>query len=360
GVPLIESVIRNFRAAGVASLVVIVNEAEQAVVDWSRSRFADLDLEFIVKTTRSSLASFLEVTAWRPGGRMLVSTVDAWCREADFVRFVEAASRRPVEATVLAVTPLVADENPLRVDVDAGGRIIGLGGAAGDLVTAGMYLVSERVRTRVAPVELGRLREFLGWLCQAGEPLFGEVVETVVDVDGAGEVAIAEGMASPGRESDDAEILRLTGKHLEARGLQVILKTPDDVNGVDDARPRFVFLMCERVEVLGKLRALEASGVPHVNTPQAVLNTYRERMLEAFAEANVPFVESRVVSTRDRRVEGARPVWVKRADVHNTRDGDVVFASTADAVRQALKALAARGIPRAVLQPHVDGDLVKF
>jgi len=165
---------------------------------------------------------------------------------------------------------------------------------------------------------------------------------------------------SPGRESDDAEILRLTGKHLEARGLQVILKTPDDVNGVDDARPRFVFLMCERVEVLGKLRALEASGVPHVNTPQAVLNTYRERMLEAFAEANVPFVESRVVSTRDRRVEGARPVWVKRADVHNTRDGDVVFASTADAVRQALKALAARGIARAVLQPHVDGDLVKF
>jgi len=165
---------------------------------------------------------------------------------------------------------------------------------------------------------------------------------------------------SPGRESDDAEILRLTGKHLEARGLQVILKTPDDVNGVDDARPRFVFLMCERVEVLGKLRALEASGVEHVNTPLAVLNTYRERMIEVFAEANVPFIESRVVSTRDRRVETAAPVWVKRADVHNTQDGDVVFAPTADALRAALAGLAARGIARAVLQPDVRGDLVKF
>ena len=165
---------------------------------------------------------------------------------------------------------------------------------------------------------------------------------------------------SPGRESDDSEILRLTGKHLEARGLQVILKTPDEVNGVDAVRPRFVFLMCERVEVLGKLRALEASGVPHVNTTQAVLNTYRERMIEAFAEANVPFIESRVVSTQDRRVEGAPPVWVKRADVHNTRAGDVVFAPTTDTVRQALEGLAARRIPRAVLQPHVDGDLVKF
>src|SRR5438876_12111447 len=72
---------------------------------------------------------------------------------------------------------------------------------SGDLVTAGMYLVSERVRTRVAPAELGRLREFLGWLCQAGEPLFGEVVETVVDVDRAGDVAIAEALALAGRVS---------------------------------------------------------------------------------------------------------------------------------------------------------------
>src|SRR5207302_38429 len=135
GVPLIESVIRNFRAASIASLVVIVNEQEQAVVDWSRSRFADLDLEFIVKTTPSSLVSFREVTARRRGGRMLVSTVDAWCREADFVRFVEAASRRPAQATVLAVTPFVADENPLHVRVDAGGRVLHLGEAAGDLVT---------------------------------------------------------------------------------------------------------------------------------------------------------------------------------------------------------------------------------
>jgi hypothetical protein len=169
-----------------------------------------------------------------------------------------------------------------------------------------------------------------------------------------------EAAHSPGRESDDTEILRLTGKHLETRGLQVILKTPDEVDGVDDVRPRFVFLMCERVEVLQRLGALEASGVPHVNTPRAVLNTYRERMIKAFAEGNVPFVASRVVATGDPRVESALPAWVKRADVHNTRDGDVVFAPTADAARRALEELAARGIPRAVLQPHVDGDLVKF
>ena len=169
-----------------------------------------------------------------------------------------------------------------------------------------------------------------------------------------------EAAHSPGRESDDAEILRLTGKHLEAKGLQVVLRTPEEVTGLPEAPPRFVFLMCERVEVLERLHVLEASGVPHVNSTRSVLNTYRERMLEAFAEANVPFIASRLVPTSATAVPDAPPVWVKRADVHNTQEGDVVYAPAADAVAAALRGLAARGIARAVIQPHVPGDLVKF
>ena len=165
---------------------------------------------------------------------------------------------------------------------------------------------------------------------------------------------------SPGRESDDTEILRLTGKQLEAKGFEVVLKSPDEVDGLDGARPRFVFLMCERVPVLDRLRALEASGVPHVNSPRAVLNTYRDRMIAAFDEANVPFIPSRIVPTATPAGAGPSPVWVKRADVHNTQDGDVVFAPTPEAVVAALQGLAERSIPRAVIQPHVEGDLVKF
>ncbi len=56
---------------------------------------------------------------------MLVTTVDAWCVESDFVRFVEAAARRPLDATVLAVTPLIADEKP------AARRHGGRGGVSG-------------------------------------------------------------------------------------------------------------------------------------------------------------------------------------------------------------------------------------
>ena len=169
-----------------------------------------------------------------------------------------------------------------------------------------------------------------------------------------------ESTHSPGRESDDTEILRLTGKHLEAKGFHVELKTADEVTEDAESWPRFVFLMCERVEVLERLRTLEVSGVPHVNTPRAVHNTYRDRMIAVLDEANVPFIASRIVGTSETPEPGALPVWVKRGDVHNTQEGDVVRASSAAEVETALRGLAQRGIKRAVLQPHVEGDLIKF
>ena len=165
---------------------------------------------------------------------------------------------------------------------------------------------------------------------------------------------------SPGRESDDAEILRLTGKQLEARGYQIALKSTDELGGPDDAAPDFVFLMCETQEPLRRLAALEGRGIPHINPIGAVLNTYRDRMIAQFEEAGVPFVPSRLVDTASRPTSSTWPLWVKRGDVHNTQDGDVVQATDDRSLAAALASLATRGIERAVLQPHVAGDLVKF
>ena len=165
---------------------------------------------------------------------------------------------------------------------------------------------------------------------------------------------------SPERESDDAEILCLTGKYLAAEGFEVILKTPDEVTGLPDARPPCIFLMCEGLDVLARLRAWERSGVRQVNSPRGVFNTYRERMIRQLRGAKVPFIQSRLISTTAAPDRMLLPVWVKRADVHKTQEADVVYAPSEDALLGALQGLAARGIPRAVLQPHVAGDLIKF
>ena len=194
GVPLIESVLRNFIAADIRTIVVIVNEQEQDCVDWVRRRFPDLDCDFIVKSTRSSLESFREVTARLGAGPSLVSTVDAWCRPEDFQRFVSAAVSRPAGVSVLAVTPFVDDEKPLWVRLDDDGRIREIGGSHGDAVTAGMYLLSDRARSLAVSADLPRLRDYLAWLLTQGETLYGEIIETVVDVDRPADIAVAEGL----------------------------------------------------------------------------------------------------------------------------------------------------------------------
>jgi hypothetical protein len=171
---------------------------------------------------------------------------------------------------------------------------------------------------------------------------------------------------SPGRETDDAQILGLTGKALESRGFDVRildpeeLDTPGGLDTINEPIPDGIFLMCERPPVLERLRAWEISGVRLVNSPVAVWNTYREQMIALLAEANVAFIPSRVISPAEPVAVTSLPVWVKRGDVHNTQAGDVVFAETGGAVTSALAGLAARGIPKAVIQSHVPGDLIKF
>lgn len=195
GVPLIEGVVRNFLAAGISALTVIVNEDERDCVEWLAARFPAVDFRFIVCTTASSLESFSRVLAAAPAGPILMSTVDAWCRPVDFVAFVERARRRPADTTVLAVTPLVEDERPLWATLEGDGRIRSLGGASGNVVTAGIYLVPERVRALTPPPGLGRLREFLAWLVRRGEMVYGETVDRVVDVDRLADVTLAESMS---------------------------------------------------------------------------------------------------------------------------------------------------------------------
>ena len=194
GTPLIERVVRNFIAAGISSLVIIVNEQERQCVEWVRSRFPHLRLRFIVKTTRSSLESFVEITRLLGPTRAVISTVDAWCPKKDFAKFVETAQRFPAEAVVLGVTPFVADERPLWVRLDAAGRVTRLGGDSGELVTAGMYLVPARLATLSPPTALGSLRDFLAWLVARGEPTYGVTIQAVIDVDRPDDVTLAETM----------------------------------------------------------------------------------------------------------------------------------------------------------------------
>ena len=166
---------------------------------------------------------------------------------------------------------------------------------------------------------------------------------------------------SPGRETDDAEILRATARVLEGLGLTVALKSTDELPEAGDVEtvPPYLFVLCERIPVVEKLAAWERRGARVVNRPSGIRNTDRERTIALFSKHAVPYPKSVLVNT------GASPAfrgacWVKRGDVHATEAGDVAFAGDAGALSANLALLSARGIARAVVQDHVPGDLIKF
>ena len=171
---------------------------------------------------------------------------------------------------------------------------------------------------------------------------------------------------SPGREADDAGILTATGRRLEEAGFSVSYRQPGAFTGQEDTLPSLAFSMCESPSALERLRLLENRGVGVVNSSRSVANTHRERTLPLLEGKSIPVPESRLLDcsgplprgkNEDRLYAGC---WIKQATEHKTREGDVVFATDPDSVQGALDRLKRRGLPRAVAQRHVEGDLLKF
>jgi NDP-sugar pyrophosphorylase family protein len=212
GRPLIAHVLGNFESAGIASAAVIFNENEKDCAAYVRERFGTLVSKILVKTTRSSLESFREVLAVAPPGRLLVSTVDAFCPTREFERFVRRASELPSHTTVLGVTGYVHDEKPLWVTTTRSGRATVIGGASGDAVTAGIYVFPEKVRSLGIPGGLGRLRDFLAWLAKSGEPIDALDIPKVVDVDRVEDLAEAEELAASSSSLAPRERAGVRGK----------------------------------------------------------------------------------------------------------------------------------------------------
>jgi hypothetical protein len=169
---------------------------------------------------------------------------------------------------------------------------------------------------------------------------------------------------SPGRETDDALILRATAGELESRGFDVKLLSPDELPQTPDADgiPAFLFVMCERIPTVELLSAWQRRGARIVNRPEGIRNTDRERTIERFACHGVAFPKSVLLPTAGamQPEEPGFPCWVKRGDVHATQEGDVSFAAGPKELEAAFALLSRRGIAGAVVQEHVPGDLIKF
>jgi hypothetical protein len=162
---------------------------------------------------------------------------------------------------------------------------------------------------------------------------------------------------SPGRINDDGAIMKSVAEALAERGFSVELAAADTAFETSCAN---IFVMCERGAVLDRLKTAEKAGSIVVNSPDAIRNTYRHRMIELFARHHVSAPASQIVATNASNPRPAAGVWVKRYDFHATQSDDVMYTASERGWQEALHRFARRGIPFVVAQEHVAGDLVKF
>ena len=172
---------------------------------------------------------------------------------------------------------------------------------------------------------------------------------------------------SPNRQTDDALILKAVMEQLEILKIETSLLEPGDADSQDIGAWDMIIPMCESYPRLMRLKALgDSSGCLIINRPRSVLSCYRTRMLEAFLRTpGLRFPETEIHPVSDSISIAAPPfsssgLWVKRGDVHNTCNHDVVFARTFNEVEAVRKDFLCREITSLLLQKHIDGDLIKF
>jgi hypothetical protein len=170
---------------------------------------------------------------------------------------------------------------------------------------------------------------------------------------------------SPNRETDDALILDAVLEQLRDLGASAERLMPEEADRRDLSSYGLLLPMCEAYPRIKRLAGIaERSGSIWANAPSAVLNCYRLKMIELLGSLpGVRFPRCEVRLVRDRAAAApfdAAGYWIKRGDVHNTCDHDVVFLDAWPQSARVLQDFAEREISHYVVQPHVEGDVIKF
>lgn len=172
------------------------------------------------------------------------------------------------------------------------------------------------------------------------------------------------GAFSPNHIGNDTAILNLVADQLRKRGCEVRVYSEEEL--VEGAvLERIVINMCREHRSLEKLQQMEEEGRLVINSGYGIENCTRERMTRILVGSHIPYPESLIVNTdeavRDRLVKsGYSRCWIKRGDFHTMHKEDVSFVRHAEEAQEVLQEYFLRGIRRAVVSKHLEGDLIKF
>ena len=169
---------------------------------------------------------------------------------------------------------------------------------------------------------------------------------------------------SPNHIGNDAAIFSLTAEHLRKMGCAVNEYIESDLL-LSDPRERGIFNMVRDWKSIHKLQQLEDKGYVVVNSGYGIENCTREKMTRLLLSNHISHPESLILRTDEDPTEaleeaGFYNCWIKRGDFHAIHREDVTYVRNPEEAKSILKEYAIRGIPSAVINEHLVGDLVKF
>lgn len=172
------------------------------------------------------------------------------------------------------------------------------------------------------------------------------------------------GVFSPNHIGNDSTIFNIVADQLRKRGCEVNVYSEDRfVN--QEITEDIIVNMCREQRSIAKLQQLEDAGALVINSGYGIENCTREHMTRILLGSNIPFPESIMVNTDEGVRETLRrasmtPCWIKRGDFHTMHKEDVTYVRHAEEAQEVLQEYFLRGIKRAVISRHLEGDLIKF
>lgn len=169
---------------------------------------------------------------------------------------------------------------------------------------------------------------------------------------------------SPNHIGNDGMIFNLTVQSLRGMGYEVNEYTESEFIS-SDIQEKYIFNMARDKATIVKLKQLEEQGVIVINSGYGIDNCTRAKMTQLLMENNIPHPESIIINTTEDPSESlermdAAAYWIKRGDFHAIHREDVTFARSISETRDILTEFRLRNIPNAVINKHLEGDLVKF
>lgn len=172
------------------------------------------------------------------------------------------------------------------------------------------------------------------------------------------------GVFSPNHIGNDSTIFNIVADQLRKRGCEVNVYSEEQFIA-GNISENIIVNMCREPRSIAKLQQLEDNGALVINSGFGIENCVRERMARILLGSNIPYPESIIVNTdeaiRDRLHKASiTRCWIKRGDSHTMHNEDVTYVRHPEEAQEILQEYFLRGIKRAVINRHYDGQQIKF